>query len=51
MTLQEQGFRFICRDGACNWMHPAEVQPNDVDCTDMDEDEFEAFVFGISSCN
>jgi hypothetical protein len=47
-TLKDQGFRFVYRnrDGMLDyqWTHPAELQPTDHDCTDMDDDEFEAFV-------
>jgi hypothetical protein len=43
-TLREQGYRFIYRDGQSAWVHPLEVQFDDIDCTDMDDDEYAAFV-------
>jgi hypothetical protein len=43
-TLKDEGFRFICRNGSFDWRHPLEVQSGDVDCTDMDDAEFEMFV-------
>ena len=43
MTLKDEGFRFILRGEAFNWIHPADVQPGDVDCTDMDDAEFLLF--------
>jgi hypothetical protein len=43
-TLQDQGYRYIKRGEEFKWAHPAEVMPADVDCTDMTDDEFEAFV-------
>lgn len=44
-TLKDQGFRFIRRgEGVFNWVHPAELKPGDLDCTDMSDDEFEAAV-------
>jgi len=39
-SLQEQGFRFIGRAGRFFWCHPAEIRSADIDCTDMDDDEF-----------
>lgn len=50
-TLADQGFRFIYRPKAVirfNWRHPAEIQPGDTDCTDMTDEEFEAFVESIA---
>ncbi len=44
LTLREQGFRFVCRDGRGQWLHPLEVQFHDIDCTDMEDDEFAEFV-------
>lgn len=49
MTLQDQGFRFVCRDGKFDWTHPAEALPSDVDCTDMDDATFEAFVIATGA--
>jgi hypothetical protein len=45
-TLQDQGFRFVCINGVCDWVHPAEIPAGSVDCTDMTDDEFEDFMFG-----
>lgn len=40
-TLKDQGFRFMRRaNGSFDWVHPAEKQPTDFDCTDMTDDEF-----------
>ena len=44
MTLRDQGFRFIKRGNEYKWSHPADVQHSDIDCTDMDDDAFAAFV-------
>jgi hypothetical protein len=44
MTLRDQGFRFIKRGSEFKWAHPADVQASDVDCTDMGDDEFAAYV-------
>lgn len=44
LSLREQGFRFVFRNGRGQWLHPLEVQFHDVDCTDMDDDEFAAFL-------
>lgn len=44
-TLKDQGFRFLRRmGGTFDWVHPAEKQPTDFDCTDMTDDEFEQAV-------
>ncbi|MCL4822591.1 MAG: hypothetical protein KJZ57_00105 [Anaerolineales bacterium] len=45
MNLQEQGFRFVLRDGLGAWIHPADKRPGDLDCTDMSDDEFNAAYF------
>jgi hypothetical protein len=44
--LPAQGFRFIRRNGAFSWVHPLEVgaAPDLLDCTDMDDAEFERVV-------
>jgi hypothetical protein len=44
VTLQEQGFRFVKRGAEFKWVHPTDVQASDVDCSDMSDDEFAAFV-------
>lgn len=46
MTLPDQGFRFVLRTNESGrleskWVHPAELLPGDLDCTDMDDDTFE----------
>lgn len=48
MSLQEQGFRYVLRGAAGLWVHPANMKPGDVDCTDMDDDEFEAAVMATN---
>ena len=45
--LLDAGFRFIVRrtNGVvtlATWLEPHLVQPGDVDCTDMTDDEFDA---------
>lgn len=47
-TLREQGYRFIYRDGQSAWVHPLEVQFDDIDCTDMEDDEYADFVANLS---
>ena len=37
-------FRFIQRPIQYNWIHKANLLPGDIDCTDMDEHEFEKLV-------
>jgi hypothetical protein len=44
VSLFAQGWRFIFRAGLFTWHHPADIQPGDVDCTDMTDAEFDAFV-------
>lgn len=43
-TLAQQGFRFVRRGAAFNWVHPAEVLAADQDCTAMGDAEFEDVV-------
>ena len=43
-NLHNQGFRYVERCGVFNWIDPAFMKPGDVDCTDMDDDTFGAFV-------
>jgi hypothetical protein len=44
MNLYEQGMRFVVRVVEsriqADWMHPADVKPEWLDCTDMDDDTF-----------
>ena len=44
MSLQDEGFRFVLQDGLFNWVHPNLIRPESVDCTDMPDKEFNAFV-------
>jgi hypothetical protein len=46
MNLQEQGMRFVWRPSLreCLWSCPLDIQPGDVDCTDMTDREFEQFI-------
>lgn len=44
MSLQDDGFRFIQCGDRFTWKHRNEIKPSDVDCTDMDDTEFEALV-------
>lgn len=45
MNLAQQGFRFVLRAEPtgleAKLVHPAELRPGDLDCTDMDDDTFE----------
>lgn len=42
--LRGQGFRLVYRVGTYMWVHPVYMHDGDIDCTDMDDAEFEAFV-------
>lgn len=44
MNLRQAGFRFVKRGDDFKWVHPLEMRSTDVDCTDMDDAQFEAFV-------
>lgn len=47
MSLQDQGFRFVVRPSELDralWLHPADMKPGDIDCTDMGDEEFEALI-------
>lgn len=46
--LRAEGFRYVYQDGQFVWRHPLEVKPGAVDCSDMDDDEFTAFVIDHS---
>jgi len=46
MSLADDGFRLVYRDGAIRWVHPTELQPTDIDTTDMNDDEFARFIAG-----
>lgn len=46
MTLRDQGFRFVKRGDEFKWVHPADLQPGDTDCSDMTDAEFDALVLG-----
>lgn len=55
MHVTTTGFRYVARGSKIRWMHPAEMQQGDVDCTDMDDLELQRqvcrtigiFKFGI----
>lgn len=44
MNLKDRGYRFVVRvvDGLVDgqWTHPADVKPEGLDCTDMDDETF-----------
>lgn len=45
--IRARGYRYYCGDGRCMWMHPLEKEdgrPHWIDCTDMSDDEFAAFL-------
>jgi hypothetical protein len=45
MGLLAEGFRYTYRAGVgFNWTHPGAIEPGDVDCTDMNDEEFERAV-------
>lgn len=44
MTLLDEGFLLVLRDRKARWVHPAEKRPTDLDCTEMDDAEFEMVV-------
>jgi len=51
MNLQEQGFRLMCRGTRdFQWVHPADIQPGHLDCTDMSDTEFEQLVASHYRC-
>jgi len=43
-TLRDAGQRFVYRGGRYLWAHPASVEAGDIDLTEMDDNQFEAFV-------
>ena len=47
MSLQEQGFRFVLRGANFRWLHFAETEISDVDCTDMTDAQFEKVVESV----
>lgn len=49
-VLRDQGFRFVYRKGAFLWAHPTTLLADDVDCTDMTDEEFELFVVRHVDC-
>lgn len=44
MSLKDLGFRYVFQNEKFSWLHPANINPNSVDCTDMPDAEFELFV-------
>lgn len=44
MPLDKRSFRFVFRLGEFKWVHRAEMRQLDVDCSNMSDKEFEAFV-------
>lgn len=45
MTLADQGWRFVYRHlKGWTWMHPADVTPDDIDGTEMSDEDFTAVV-------
>lgn len=52
MTLAEaQGFRFVLRvlDGRVDgsWLHPTDIKPEWLDCTNMDDNQFADAVYKL----
>lgn len=49
--MDQKYFRFVYRAGIgprgfdYTWTHKNEMRASDVDCTDMNDDEFEQFVY------
>lgn len=46
MNLKDQGYKLVLGKRGVQWVHPSEVTSTDVDCTDMTDDEFDAFIAG-----
>ncbi|MFA5900466.1 MAG: hypothetical protein WC829_15310 [Hyphomicrobium sp.] len=46
---QDDGMRFIFRNGEYIFKHKNELLPTDIDCSDMDDLEFEEFVLEHTS--
>lgn len=45
MTLKDEGWRYVCRGHRdFRWIHPLEMLPSYIDCTDMSDSEFQALV-------
>ena len=44
MHAQHNGFRFIARGNTMRWEHWTTLRPEDIDCTDMDDDALQAQV-------
>lgn len=45
MSLLKEGFRFVHRAGwGFTWIHPCAVEAGDLDCTDMNDEQFEQTV-------
>lgn len=42
--LRPPEWRLIYRGRQCRWEHQASLQLGDIDCTDLSDEEFEAFV-------
>lgn len=42
--MRQEGFRLVARGNKIFWVHKNLVQPDDVDCTGMDDAQFEAQV-------
>jgi hypothetical protein len=53
MSARLEGFRFVYRPSGFahsefDWVHPLELREEDVDVTDLDDIEFERFVYSVS---
>lgn len=42
--LIEQGYRLVYRIGSIFWVHPLELRSDDIDVSDLNDDQFEQFV-------
>lgn len=50
-SLRDKGYRFVKREGEFRWVHPLDVEFTDVDCTDLNDEEFEAIVRESGVCH
>lgn len=44
MSLKDDGFKFVLRAARWLWVHPNELRDFDIDCSNMNDRQFETFV-------
>lgn len=42
--INQSNFRFVLRESQYFWVHEATMLPDDIDCTEMNDEEFECLV-------